>query len=191
MQQCPACHHNLPDREDLVYCPKCVAQLWCKIKSCKAPLELDAVGCVVCGALVGKNEITSDVKVLTAKETGNQSTAINTLNFLEINKGITRSLDAAFTDEFGISIGGAALAAIINGGSPIEKLKNGRVQVQDVYPTEVQQLSLFGTDCQQTVDVEADKQAMMSKNTDKNSGSSKKSQNSSSRPKRPLELPAH
>jgi hypothetical protein len=142
-------------------------------------LEIDAVGCVVCGTPVGISEITSDVKVLTAKQAGNQSTVINTLNFLEINKGITRSLDASFTNEFGVSIGGAALAAIINGRSPIEKSKNGRVQVQDVYPTEVQQLSLFGSDSQQTIDAEVDKQATISKNTDKNSGSSKKLQNSS------------
>lgn len=124
MQQCPACNHTLPDREDLIYCHKCSTQLRCD--SCKAALELDAVNCVVCSTPVGKSEITLDAKVLTAKQTGNQSTAINTLNFLEINKGITRSLNATFTNEFGVSIGGAALAAIINGRSPIEKSKNGR-----------------------------------------------------------------
>lgn len=142
MQQCPACHHNLPDRKDLVYCPKCLTQLWCKNKSCKALLELDAVGCVVCGTPIGEAGITTNTSPQTHHINGIANLPINTIEFVEASKSYSRSFKAALTNEVGTSIGSALITAIGERTSIVTS-GNDRAKRQNIHPVETQQLPLF------------------------------------------------
>ncbi len=142
MQQCPACHHKLPTREDLFYCPKCRIQLHCKNKDCKAPLEIDANGCVVCGTPISEAGITTNTSPQTHHINGVGNAPINTIEFVEASKSYSRSFKAALTNEVGTSIGSALITAI-GEGTLIVSSGNDRAKRQNIHPVETQQLPLF------------------------------------------------
>ena len=141
MQHCPDCQHTLPNREDLFYCPKCLTPLRCK--NCKAPLELGAVGCVACGTPVGQTGVTSNGSTQTIDKNGMSNVPINTLEFVETNRGYSRTLKASVTNEVGTSLGGALLEAITGGRTSIGTTKNGHPKGQNIDLDEAQPTSLL------------------------------------------------
>jgi hypothetical protein len=68
---------------------------------------------------------------------------MNTLKFVETSKGYSREIQAALSNEVGISWGGAAIAAIIGGQMTPGKPPIGRPVIRDLSNAETQQLSLF------------------------------------------------
>ena len=134
MQTCPSCQH--PMSTSGFYCSNCPQQIRCK--NCREMLPLDAKRCVMCGTPIGEGHNGS------ASSNGvSLLPVMNTLKFVETSKGYSREIQAALSNEVGISWGGAAIAAIVGGQMTPGKPPNSRPVIRDLNNAEPQQLSLF------------------------------------------------
>ncbi len=133
MQTCPSCQHPLPTIG--FYCSNCPQQIRCK--NCNETLLPGAKGCVMCGTPIGQGHNGS------ASSNGGLSGVMNTLKFIETNKGYSREIQASLSNEVGISWGGAAIAAIVGGQMTPGKPPSNRPVIRDLSNAEPQQLSLF------------------------------------------------
>ncbi|WP_190448170.1 hypothetical protein [Trichocoleus sp. FACHB-832] len=106
-------------------------------------MELGAVGCVACGTPVGQTGVTSNGTTQTIDKNGISNVPINTLEFVETNRGYSRTLKASVTNEVGTSLGGALLEAITGGRTSIGTTRNGHAKGQNIDPEETQALSLL------------------------------------------------
>ncbi len=139
MQTCPSCQNSLPTNSVFFYCPHCPQQIRCK--HCHETLLPNALHCVMCGTPVGEGTIEQSNS---GTNDGSSSIgAINTLKFIETNKSGSREIEAALTNEVGISWGGAAIAAIVGGYTASGKQPTGRSAVRDLNQVGHQQLSLL------------------------------------------------
>ncbi|MGG6266257.1 hypothetical protein ACQ4M3_05385 [Leptolyngbya sp. AN03gr2] len=136
MQTCPSCENPLPIGSVFFYCPHCPQQIHCK--HCHEPLLPDAQRCVMCGTPIGEGTIKRN-----NPDTNGMShpiEAINTLKFIETSKSGSREIEAALTNEVGISWGGTAIAAIVGGYAAPTKPQTARSAFRDLGH---QQLSLL------------------------------------------------
>lgn len=95
----------------------------------------------MCGTPVGEGGVGQNSSAL--NNGGSFIPAMNTLKFVETNKGYSREIEAALTNEVGISWGGAAIAAIVSGHITPAKPPTARPAVRDLSHVGPQQLSLF------------------------------------------------
>lgn len=134
MQTCSSCQH--PMSSNGFYCSNCLEQIRCI--NCGETLYPGAKGCVMCGTPIGQGHNGS-----VSSNGGNLSGVINTLKFIETNKGYSREIQASLSNEVGISWGGAAIAAIVGGQMTPGKPPSNRPVIRELNNAEPQQLSLF------------------------------------------------
>lgn len=92
----------------------------------------------MCGTRIGEGHNGS-----ASTNGGSLPPVVNTLKFVETSKGYSREIQAALTNEVGISWGGAAIAAIVGGQITPGKPPTNRPVIRDLSNAEPQQLSLF------------------------------------------------
>jgi hypothetical protein len=116
MPSCAACNYELPNRENLIYCPSCGVRSKCK--GCGADPEPGDRFCVSCGTAVGLGDqnlvITTDSR---------HAQPLNRLEYRRESKGkeFSESLITEFTDTVGAAFGGTILAVVADAHSDKHK----------------------------------------------------------------------
>lgn len=87
--------------------------------------------------------VTSNGTTQTIDKNGISNVPINTLEFIETNRGYSRTLKASVTNEVGTSLGGALLEAITGGRTSIGTTRNGHPKGQNIDLEEAQPASLL------------------------------------------------
>jgi hypothetical protein len=108
MLSCPACNHELPNRENLVYCPSCGVQSKCK--SCGTVLEAEYMFCIFCGTASS-----SSAQAISVHEHLNDRQVLNEVEFREESNGRSHSrfLKARFTDVVGAAALGSHVLEVL------------------------------------------------------------------------------
>lgn len=139
MQTCPSCQHPLPTSGVFFYCPNCPQQVRCK--NCHEALLPGAKRCVMCGTPVDQGNTGQSGSV--AGSGAALTPAINTLKYVETNKGYSREIEVSLSNEVGIAWGGAAISGIISGNIIPGKPPTVRPGIRDLNNDNPQQLSLL------------------------------------------------
>jgi hypothetical protein len=97
----------------------------------------------MCGTPIGEGGVGQNSSA--ANHSGNLAPALNTLKFVEVNKGSSREVQAAMTNEVGISWS-AAFMAIVGGHIVPGKPPSTRSGIRDLNTNSPEQLSLLNYD---------------------------------------------